>query len=433
MKKPTAPAHWPIALAILLGIGCGQLTRLGVGGSTFGFGGIGGISLVEAYAFLGSLFLRALQMLIVPLVFSAVISGVAGLARDHSFSRLGWRTLAYYLGTGTLAIVTGLLLVNLLGPGRVDPATAQRLLGSTAGEQVVQSLGTASGADFVTVFLRMVPPNLLEAARDNGQLIGLIFFGMLFGYFSTKLPEELSTPVLAFARGVYEIMILLTEWVLKFAPIGVFGLVAKVSSTTTPADVLSLALFGGTVLAALLIHGLVTLPLLLRFIARVNPWAHYRAMGPALLTAFSTSSSNAALPVSMDCLEHRSGVSRKTISFVIPIGASINTDGTALYECVAVLFIAQLAGVDLSLAQQALVVLMALLTGFGMAGIPSASLVAIMVILQALHLPVEAVGVLLVFDRILDMARTTLNVFGDSCGALMIARLEGEKTFVGRD
>ena len=424
-------SHLPIILSIVLGVVAGQLTRLEVGGTVFGFGGIASIPLVEAYGFVGSLFLRALQMLIVPLVVSAVVTGVAGLARDHSFSRLGWRTLAYYTGTGTIAILTGLLLVNLVGPGNVPLETSRRLLGEGAGRQVAESLGSASGSDFVSVFLRMVPPNLFDAARDNGQLIGLIFFGMLFGYFLTRIPGEKSAPVLAFAQGVYDVMILLTDWVLKFAPIGVFGLVAKVSSTTTPADVVSLALFGATVLAALLIHGLVTLPLLLRIIARVNPWAHYRAMAPALLTAFSTSSSNASLPVSIDCLETRSGVSRKTISFVIPIGASINTDGTALYECVAVLFIAQLAGIQLTLAQQFLVVLMSLLTGFGMAGIPSASLVAIMVILTALKLPVEAIGVLLVFDRLLDMARTTLNVLGDSCGALMIARLEGEKTRVG--
>ena len=426
-------AHLPVILAIVLGIAIGQLTRLEVGGLQFGFGGIAGVSLIEIYGFVGSLFLRALQMLIVPLVVSAVVTGVAGLARDHSFSRLGWRTLAYYTSTGTIAIVTGLFLVNLVGPGRVSPETSARLLGDESGKKIAESLGTASGSDFVSVLLRMVPPNLFEAASDNGQLIGLIFFAMLFGYFLTKIPEEKSTPVFGFAQGVYDVMILLTDWVLKFAPIGVFGLVAKVSSTTTPQDVGSLALFGATVLAALLLHGLVTLPLLLRFIARVNPWAHYRAMGPALLTAFSTSSSNASLPVSIDCLENRTGVSRKTISFVVPIGASINTDGTALYECVAVLFIAQLAGVELTLAQQFLVVVMSLLTGFGMAGIPSASLVAIMVILAALKLPVEAIGVLLVFDRILDMARTTLNVLGDSCGALMIARLEGEKTHVALD
>jgi Na+/H+-dicarboxylate symporter len=423
-------AHIPIILAILLGIICGQFTRLQVGGDSFGFGGVGGLALIDVYGFMGSLFLRALQMLIVPLVVSAVITGVAGLALDHSFGRLGWRTLAYYTVSGTIAILTGLALVNLIGPGRLPEATAQRLLGEGTSRQISESLGSASGADFVSVFLRMVPPNLFEAAGDNGQLIGLIFFGMLFGYFLTRLPDDKSGPVLGFAQGVYDVMILLTDWVLKFAPLGIFGLVAKVSSTTTPADVASLALFGATVLAALLLHGLVTLPLILRWVARVRPWAHLRAMGPALLTAFSTSSSNAALPVSIDCLERRSGVSRKTISFVIPIGASINTDGTALYECVAVLFIAQLAGVELSAAQQFLVVLMSLLTGFGMAGIPSASLVAIMVILSALQLPVEAVGILLVFDRLLDMARTTLNVFGDSCGAVLIARLEGEETRV---
>lgn len=424
------PAHLPVLAAIVLAVIAGQLTRLGVGGEVFGFGGIAGVPWVKIYDFVGTLFLRALQMLIVPLIASAVVTGVAGLARDHAFSRLGLRTLAYYLGTGTLAILTGLVLVNWIGPGRVDAATSERLLGLHTDTKVAESLGSASAGDFVAVLQRMVPPNLLEAASSNSQILGLIFFAMLFGYFLTRLPEENGNAVLRVVQGVYDIMLLMTEWVLKFAPVGIFGLVAKVSSTTTPADFGNLALFGGTVLAALLLHGLITLPLLLRTVARVRPWAHYRAMAPALLTAFSTSSSNATLPVSMECLETRTGVSRRTIGFVIPIGASVNTDGTALYECVAVLFIAQLAGVDLSLGQQMLVVLMALLTGFGMAGIPSASLVAIMVILSALNLPVEAVGVLLVFDRLLDMVRTTLNVLGDSCGALLIARLEGEKTKV---
>jgi Na+/H+-dicarboxylate symporter len=226
---------------------------------------------------------------------------------------------------------------------------------------------------------------------------------------------------------MYDVMIKITEWVMLFAPIGVFALVAKVVASTGFAAFEPLLAFFLTVLAALAVHFLIVLPLLLTLVGRVNPWRHYRAMAPALLTSFSTASSSATLPITMDCVNKNAGVSTRTTSFVLPLGATVNMDGTALYECVAAMFIAQAFGLQLGFAEQFTVVLIALLTSIGVAGIPAASLVAITIILGAIGLPLEAVGLILAVDRVLDMCRTSVNIFSDSCGAVIIGRLEGEQ------
>jgi proton glutamate symport protein len=227
------------------------------------------------------------------------------------------------------------------------------------------------------------------------------------------------------------VMMRITDWVMKFAPIGVFGLVAKVVASTGYSAFVPLAWFFICVLAGLAVHFLVVLPLLLYFVGRVNPLRHYRAMAPALLTAFSTSSSAATLPLTMECVEKNAGVSNRTTSFVLPLGATVNMDGTALYECVAAMFIAQAYGIELGFVQQFTIVVMALVTSIGVAAIPSASLVAIAIILSAVGLPVEAIGLILAVDRVLDMCRTSVNIFSDSCGAVIIARLTGEQDVLG--
>jgi Na+/H+-dicarboxylate symporter len=230
---------------------------------------------------------------------------------------------------------------------------------------------------------------------------------------------------------LFEIMMKITDLIIKFAPIGVFGLVAKVVAEIDNEQLVEFAgtmvTFFFTVLAALAVHFLITLPLLLRFVAGVNPLRHYRAMAPALLTAFSTSSSASTLPLTMECVEKNAGVSNRTTSFVLPLGATVNMDGTALYECVAAMFIAQAYGLDLPFAVQFTIVLTALLTSVGVAAIPSASLVAISVILAAIGLPAEGIAMIMLTDRILDMFRTAVNVYSDSCGAVVIGRLEGEQ------
>ncbi len=261
-------------------------------------------------------------------------------------------------------------------------------------------------------------------------MLGLIFFSLLFGFFMTRLSHEYADPLFRFWDGVFHVMMRMTEWIMLFAPIGVFGLVARVVATTGFDAARPLLTFAFAVLLALAIHAFVTLPLLLRYIGRARPWATIRGVSPAMLTAFSTASSSATLPVTMECVEDNLGVSNEVSSFVLPLGATVNMNGTALYECAAAMFIAQAYGIDLAFGTQFLIVVTALLTSIGVAGVPSASLVAIAIILAAVGLPVEAIGVLLVFDRILDMARTSVNIWGDASCATIVARLQGEDTRV---
>jgi Na+/H+-dicarboxylate symporter len=236
-----------------------------------------------------------------------------------------------------------------------------------------------------------------------------------------------------FFQGLFQTMLQLTRLVMKFLPYGVFCLVAKVFMTTGISSLSSVAWFFVTVLVSLSAFMFVGLPLLLSFIAKVNPWRHFRAMGPALLTAFSTSSSSATLPVTMECAEKRAGISNRICSLVIPLGTSANMSGSALYECVAAMFVAQCYGIDLSFTTQFVVVALALITSIGVAGIPSASLVAVLIILQAIGLPPEGIGLFIAVDRLLDMCRTTVNVFSDSCCAVLIAKSEGEVKVLNAD
>jgi Na+/H+-dicarboxylate symporter len=411
--------HWQILIALVLAVIAGQLT--GMDTSLFG------LRFYDIYAFLGTLFLNALKMLIVPLILSSIITGVAGIGGSGAMGRLGGKTLLYYLTTSLFAILVGLLLVNLVAPGIVDGEPAREIIPLEIDTADIAARVEGRGmGDVVNIFLRMVPTNVVSAAAQ-GQMLGLIFFSLLFGYFMTRIEGSLSRTLLDFWQGVLAVMMKITEWVMLFAPIGVFALVAKVVASTGFAAFEPLLAFFLTVLCALAVHFLVTLPLLLALVARVNPIRHYYAMIPALLTAFSTASSSATLPVTMECVEIRAGVSNRTTSFVLPLGATVNMDGTALYECVAAMFIAQAFGLELGFAEQFTVVLIALLTSIGVAGIPAASLVAITIILAAIGLPVEAVGLILAVDRILDMCRTSVNIFSDSCGAVVIGRLEGEQ------
>lgn len=417
MKIPMA-MHWQILIGLTLAVICGLLTGTEVQ--------ILGVSFYSIYDFVGTLFLNALKMMIVPLITSSMIIGVMSLGKHHQLSKLGIRTLLYYLLSSTFAILIGLVLVNAFTPGIIDgqPAGASLGLNHDLG-QLESKLENKGAGDIVGVFVRMIPPNIVAAAAE-GQMLGLIFFAILFGFFLTRIPEETSKTLKDFWQAVFEVMMKMTMWVMSFAPIGVFGLVAKTIASTGFAVIAPLFGFFSVAFVGLSIHLLVILPLILKFLGRVSPWRHFRAMSPSLLTAFSTASSSATLPVTMECVEKRAGVSNQTTSFVIPLGATVNMDGTALYECVAAMFIAQAYGLNLSFGTQFVVVLTALLTSIGVAGIPAASLVAVTIILAAIGLPLEGVGLILAVDRLLDMVRTAVNVFSDSCGAVVIARSIGE-------
>lgn len=410
--------HWQILAALVLAVLAGVFTDSG--------DALLGVPVLQTYEFLGTLFLDALRMLVVPLIGAAIISGLIAAGDARALGRLGAKTVAYYLLTGAAAVLVGVILVNLTTPGIIDGQPARELIGLDARtaevQKTVEGQGPGALADLV---LRLIPTNVVGAAAE-GQMLGLIFFSLLFGFFITRLPGELAETQGRFWQGVYEVMIRITLLVMRFAPVGVFALVAETVATTGFAAIRPLAWFFGTVLGALAIHMGIVMPLILRWVARVSPWRHFHAMAPALLTAFSTSSSSATLPLTLRCTEHRAGVSNRTTSFVLPLGATVNMDGTALYECVAALFIAQAYGLDLSFVQQLVIVTMALVTSIGVAGIPSASLVAIGIILGAIGLPLEGIGLILAVDRLLDMCRTAVNVFGDSCGAVVIGRSEGE-------
>jgi Na+/H+-dicarboxylate symporter len=415
--------HWQILIALLLAVIAGTLAGTDAG--------MFGMRFYAVFDFIGTMFLNALKMLIVPLVVSSIIVGIASIGSGAEFGRLGLKTVLYYLTTTLFAVLVGLAIVNMVAPGMVDGAPAKHLIGLSehAGDVVAKVEGKGTG-DLVGVFLRMVPTNVVAAAAD-GQMLGLIFFSLLFGYFMTRIDEGYSKSLYGFWQGMFQVMMKITDWVMKFAPIGVFGLVAKVVASTGYSAFVPLAWFFFSVLAGLAVHFLVVLPLLLFFVGRVHPLRHFRAMAPALLTAFSTSSSAATLPLTMECVEKNAGVSNQTSSFVLPLGATVNMDGTALYECVAAMFIAQAYGIELGFVQQFTIVVMALVTSIGVAAIPSASLVAIAIILAAVGLPVEAIGLILAVDRVLDMCRTSVNIFSDSCGAVIIARLSGENDVLG--
>jgi len=409
--------HWKILIALFLGAFAGYLST---DVSVFG------TPLVAVYDFGGQLFLNALKMLIVPLIASSIALGVAGLGNTDSLGAMGWKTgLFYVLTTGT-AIVTGLIIVNLVQPGIVDGQPAGELLALAADTNDLQARLSGRGlGEIPQILLRAVPENILAAAAAN-EMLALIFFSAVFGYFMSQIEHELAETLYRFTSAVFETMLKVTHWVMGFAPYGIFALVAAVVAKTGFNAAGPLVTFSVTVLAALLIHFFLTLPAFVRLVALRSPIRLFKAVAPALLTAFSTSSSSATLPVTMDNLENRGGVPNKYTAFVLPLGATVNMNGTALYECMAAMFIAQAYGLELSITSQFLVVTIALITSIGVAGVPSASLVAIAIILTAIGLPIEAIGVLLVFDRVLDMSRTATNVFGDACCTVIVARLQGE-------
>jgi Na+/H+-dicarboxylate symporter len=424
--------HWQILIAIILAAIVGGLVfntqaATGVDPTIFG------VKYLSIFQYVGDIFLNALKMIIVPLITSSIIIGVAGIGSGGDLGALGGKTLLFYATTTLLAILVGLILVNLVGPGYVDGEPARALLALDASTAEFEEKIAGTGlADVAQIFLRMVPENIFAAAAE-GQMLGIIFFAILFGYFMTHLEDQYAGPLYRFWDAVFHVMMRMTEWIMKFAPIGVFGLVAAVIAKAGYKATGPLAVFAIVVLAALAVHAFVTLPLLLRFVGRVNPVKTIRGAAQAMLTAFSTASSSATLPVTMECVEDNIGVSNKISSFVLPLGATVNMNGTALYECAAAIFIAQAYGYELTFAMQFSIVSIALLTSIGVAGVPSASLVAIAIILSAVGLPLEALGVLLVFDRILDMARTSVNVWGDASCATIVARLMGEKTNVAID
>jgi len=374
------------------------------------------------FTFVGDNFLALLKMLIVPLVLSSIVTGVAGVGTMKDLRRLGGKTFLYYVASSLLAILVGQMLVNTIRPGS----------GAELGLNPPEVAGAGVGTDesFIGVIKRAVPSNIFDSLGDNGSMLSIIFFALMLGFFITRAGEH-GERVKGLFESFFAVMMKMAEGVLSLLPYGVFALIVKVTAATGFAPFKALLLYMLTVALALVVHACLTLPMLLKLVGGLDPRRWFKAMSPALMTAFSTSSSSMTLPVTLRTVEQRGRVSNKVTSFTLPLGATINMDGTALYECIGVVFLAQyyasISDFSLTMGDQAFIVVLALLASIGAAGIPSAGLVMMLTILSALKLPVEGAALLLAVDRPLDMMRTTVNVWSDSCGAAIIARTEGEE------
>lgn len=406
--------HWQILIGIVLGILFAFYFPI----------------IVPGLSVLGKLFIRALKMIVVPLIVSSLICGVTNIQNGKSLGRIGGKTLLYYMITSLLALITGLLLVNIFKPGvgRNIP------LPGTENFQIEEK-------PIIDTLINIIPENVFQAMY-HADMLALILFSILFGIFITRLETSKKQLLTDVFDSVFEVMMKLTLFVIRFAPIGVMGIVAEVIhnqliemdnlSAQYGVEILAemgrgLLGFSLVVIGGLAFHFLVTLPLMLLIISKTNPIHHYKAMLTVLLTAFSTASSNATLPLTIETIEEKSGVSNRIASFTLPLGATINMDGTALYELVVAGFIAQILGIELSITQQFILVATALLASIGTAGVPMASFVTMAIIFTAVGLPIEAMGIILIVDRPLDMLRTATNVLSDTCATVIIAKSEKEK------
>ncbi len=374
---------------------------------------------IKYVAWLGTLFIKVLKMITIPLILMSVISGIANIGSAGNLGRISLKTILYYMLSSTVAIITGLFFVNIIRPGDGLDKSYTNSIEIPELDQVVLS----------DTLLNIIPENIFRSLVEN-EMLSIIFFAVLFGFFITKISTKSKIFLTDLFNAGFELMMKITMFVIKFTPLGVFGLIAVAVSEQTGylrnfAE--TLGLYTLTVLSALAIHAFIVLPLFLKFIARVKPYAHFKAMQSALLTAFSTSSSGAALSLTMEAVENKTGVSNKISGFTLPLGATVNMDGTALYEAITVLFIAQVYGFDLTVNEQIIIVITALLASVGAAAIPMAGLIMMSVILSAVDLPLAGIALILPVERILDMFRTSVNVWSDSCGAVIIAKSEGEK------
>lgn len=418
-KKPT--------LAILLlGIVAGALT-----GALFPEAAV-------KISFLGDMFLRLLTMLVAPLVLAAMVTGISRLGDIRKLGPLGSRTIAFYLGTTAIAVATGIALVLILHPGTPHPSSPTLQPAAEAGavspppaSSSARAMSERSPAELLTeVITGMVPTNIFQAMADN-EILPVITFGLLLGGVLTTMGER-GKPVLEFFRSMDEALMQIIQLIMYAAPVGIGALVAgrlgeAGGFSGFAPELMRLGGYTITVISGLLLHSLVTLPLLFRTFTRKSPARYASNASPALLTAFSTASSSATLPLTIECATEKNGVSQKTAGFVLPLGATINMDGTALYEAVAVLYIAQMNGIELAGMELAVVFVTATLAAIGAAGIPEAGLVTMLIVLKAVGLPADGIAMILAVDWFLDRCRTTVNVWGDSVGAGIIDRITPQR------
>lgn len=411
-KQKGLALHWQILIGIGLGIATGILLCR--------------ITPYENWSpyikWAGDIFLRGLRMIVIPLVFTSIALGVAGMGNSAALGRIAGKTILYYIVTTAIAAAIGLTLVNIVKPG----------VGANLNlAEKVTSIGTGE-VSFIDQIVAIVPSNIFESMA-KGDLLPIIFFAILFGLFMNKVDKKHTGTLSDLFTAIYEVIMKITFFLIRLAPVGVFSIVANVvgKQANDPQALInmagSLGVFVLVVWGGLLIQGAVVLPTLVRVLGKQNPWRHISKMSTVLLTAFSTCSSGAALPINIRDSQEKCGISNKIASFVLPLGSTINMNGTALYECVTAIFIAQAYGIDLTLVQQIMIIFTALLAAIGTAGIPMAGMVMLTIVLSAVGLPLEGIGLVLAVEQLCDMPRTCINTYGDSCGAVIIAHSEGEQ------
>ena len=379
---------------------------------------------VKYVSWAGEMFLRFLKMIVVPIVFCSMVTGVASLGNQGGLGRIAGKTFGFYVSTTVIATIIGLVLVNVLQPG----AGSSLVSDSAAASQIAGAQKVSLGQQIINI----IPNNVFDAFV-RADLLQVIFFAILFGFFVTKVSEKARTTIVDFFQAGNDVIMKIVLAVIKLAPYGVFSIVAKmISQQAGDMDKLmsvaqSLGMFLLIVWAGCMIHFFIVLPSCVYFLGKENPWRHMKKMSTAILTAFSTCSSGAALPISMKDSQEKCGISNRIAGFTLPLGATINMNGTALYEGVAVIFIAQVYGVDLSILEQIIILVTVLFSAIGAASIPMAGLVMLSVAISVAGLPMEGVGLVLAVEQLCDMPRTATNSYGDMCGALVIAKSEGEK------
>lgn len=408
--------HTKMAIGFAVGISAGVLANLAAADAAW----LGGLIRYVTDP-VGQIFLRLLFMLVVPLVFSALVLGVVEIGDPRALGRIGGRTLVFILVVTSIAVSIGLVVVNLIQPGQgLPPELADELIAGSS-ERVADIAAKGGAVSGIDLLINIVPRNPIASAV-NGDLIGVMFFALMFGIGATVVASAGTRSFVGAVQGVYDICLKLIGWIIQLAPYAVacllFGITAKLGF-----DVLvQLARFVGTVVLALGIHFFVVFPILVRVFGGMSPLAFFKGAQPALLTAFSTSSSSATLPTTLECAEHRLGVPRQVARFVCTLGATANMNGTALFEGITVLFLAQFFGVELSFVQQISILVLCIFGAIGAAGVPGGSLPVIAMILVMFGIPPEGIGLILGVDRFLDMCRTTVNVGGDLVGSVVVAR-----------
>ena len=418
--------HWQIIIGLVLGLGFGILSAArGWGQFTSWW-----------IAPWGTIFINLLKLIAAPLILASLITGVASLSDLKKLSRIGGKTIVIYLGTTVVALLIGLTIVNLMQPGKAVPQEMRERLEETYRDDAsAQQMGAASAQERgpLQPLVDMVPENVFGAASDNRNMLQLVFFSIFAGVALLLVNPEKAAPVIAFFEGLNDVVIRMVQIIMVTAPIGVFGLMADTINSIASDNLAQIGELLGAlgfyciaVVLGLAIHGAITYSVLLKLLTPISLRHFFSAIAPAQLVAFSTSSSGATLPVTMERVEKNVGVSEEVSSFVLPLGATINMDGTGLYQAVAAVFIAQATGIDLGLGAQVTIVLTAVLASIGTAAVPSAGIVMLVIILETVHIPAASIALILGVDRILDMCRTVVNITGDATVATIVASSENQ-------